>query len=94
MDSATVAHGSYKELGVMTWPNGAEPAGQAGSDSDGSTPAGTTPPLLKLGRLDEASSNSSGGGAYGGMQAYEAAKLRSREAQRRVRQRQKVSGLC
>ena len=44
------------------------------------------PPLVP-GRQAEASDS---GGAYGGVAAHEAAKLRSREAQRKVRQRHKV----
>ena len=47
------------------------------------------PPLVP-GRQAEASDS---GGAYGGVAAHEAAKLRSREAQRKVRQRHKVRRL-
>ena len=52
---------------------------------------GTRAPPLVPGRQAEASDSS---GAYGGVAAHEAAKLRSREAQRKVRQRHKVRHVC
>ena len=62
-------------------------AQQGGDGSDGSDP-GTVASLPPPARLAKGSDSS---GAYGGFAAHEATKLRSRDAQRKLRQRLKVS---
>ena len=58
-------------------------------------PLGGLPPLMqamhaRMGKTAAGPASSDSGGSYGGVVAHEATKLRSREAQRKVRQRQKV----
>ena len=71
-----------------------EPAAAAAAVA-AALPLGGLPPLMqamhaRMGKTAAGPASSDSGGSYGGVVAHEATKLRSREAQRKVRQRQKV----
>ena len=72
----------------MRLADGIEGPLQGGRGSAGSV-LGAAAPSPPLGRMTRASYSS--GDAYGGVEAHEATKSRSRDAQRKFRQRQKVS---
>ena len=73
--------------GGTAGPVHAGPGGGRGGSAPPATTMVPSPLVVPCGRFARASDS---GGAYGGVDAHEAAKLRSRDSQRKFRQRQKV----
>ena len=86
LDSSAMADGGSNVFaGVIE-------AGDAGPVQDGTGSGHGTPGAMAAPPPGRRASDCSG--AYGGVDAHEATKLRSREAQRKVRLRQKVGCVC